>query len=272
MALQEVAHLQNELADINLRNVKLEKEMELSSTLPQNNPKITNAIFQELRQPLASIVGYTDLLLAETGGILGALQQSFLERIKASLGRINSVLENLSGSKQLNESFVSQVNLNNVIDGSISAAGEQLREKRVTLRMDIPDQLPEILADQDTLEQIIKNLLNNAVIASPFEGTITLRVAHEDREDNPYLLVEVEDSGGGIDPQDLQRVFSRRYRGDNPVINGIGDTGVGLTIAKTLTEALDGRIWVHSEIGLGTTFSVLLPIIPKEDVTVNSQK
>ena len=272
LALQEVAHLQNELADINLKNVTLEKEMELSSALPQNNPKITNAIFQELRQPLASIVGYTDLLLAETGGILGALQQSFLERIKASLERINAVLENLSGNKQLNSGFVSEVNLDNVIDGSISAAGEQLREKRVTLRMDIPDKLPEILADQDTLEQIIKNLLNNAVIASPFEGAITLRVAHEDREDNPYLLVEVEDSGGGIDPEDLQRVFLRRYRGDNPVISGIGDTGVGLTIAKTLTEALGGRIWVHSEIGQGTTFSVLLPIIHKEDVTVNSQK
>ena len=109
-------------------------------------------------------------------------------------------------------------------------------------------------------------------MASPFEGTVTLRVTTEDREDLSYLLIQVEDTGGGIEPRDLQRVFSRRYRGDNPVVKGIGDTGVGLTIAKTLTEALDGRIWVHSEVGQGTTFSVLLPIIPEEDLTADSQE
>jgi len=233
--------------------------------------KVVNAIFQELRQPLASIVGYTDLLLSETGGILGALQQSFLERIKASLERINAVLENLSGKNEPGTKWVTEVNLNDVIDGSISSAGEQLRDKRVTLRLDVPDQLPEILADQDTLEQIIKNLLNNAIMASPFEGSIALRVTPKKQESLPYLLIEVEDSGGGIDPGDMQRVFSRRYRGDNPVIKGVGDNGIGLTIAKTLTEALDGRIWVQSEQGLGTTFSVLLPIIPKEVLTADSQ-
>ena len=271
LALQEVAHLQNELADINLKNVKLEKELEVSATLPQNNPKVVNAIFQELRQPLASIVGYTDLLLSETGGILGALQQSFLERIKASLERINAVLENLSGKNEPGTKWITEVNLNDVIDGSISSAGEQLRDKRVTLRLDVPDQLPEILADQDTLEQIIKNLLNNAIMASPFEGAIALRVTPKKQENLPYLLIEVEDSGGGIDPGDMQRVFSRRYRGDNPVIKGVGDNGIGLTIAKTLTEALEGRIWVQSEQGLSTTFSVLLPIIPKEALTADSQ-
>ncbi len=272
LALQELAHLQNELADTNLKNVKLEKELELSTSLPQNNPQVVNAIFQELRQPLASIVGYTDLLLSETGGILGALQQNFLKRIKASLGRIDSVLKNPNGIDDASTRLISAVNLSSVIDKSISVAGEQLREKKVTLRMDMPDQLPNAIADEDTLEQIIGNLLNNAVMASPFEGTVTLRVTTEDREDLSYLLIQVEDTGGGIEPRDLQRVFSRRYRGDNPVVKGIGDTGVGLTIAKTLTEALDGRIWVHSEVGQGTTFSVLLPIIPEEDLTADSQE
>ena len=272
LALQELAHLQNELADINLKNIKLEKELELSTSLPQNNPKVVNAIFQELRQPLGSIVGYTDLLVSETGGILGALQQSFLKRIKTSLDRIDSVLKSSSKNDDSGAKLIATVNLSNVIDKSIAVAGEQLREKKVTLRMDMPDQLPNVIADEDTLEQIIGNLLNNAVMASPFEGTISLLVKTEDREDLSYLLIEVEDTGGGIEPQDLQRVFSRRYRGDNPVVKGIGDTGVGLTIAKTLTEALDGRIWVHSEVDQGTTFSVLLPIIPEDDLTADSQE
>jgi len=79
----------------------------------------------------------------------------------------------------------------------------------------------------------------------------------------PYLLFQITDSGGGIDPADLPRVFSRRYRADNPLVQGVGDTGVGLSIAKTLTEAHGGRIWVESEPGKTTTFSVLLPVRPK---------
>ena len=271
LALQEIAHLQNELADSNLKNVKLEKEFELSASLPKNNPIIVNAITQELRQPLASMVGYTDLLLSEAAGILGALQRSFLERIKASVERLNVILENLSASNEPGTQRINEIDLNNVLDEVVSAAGEQLREKRVALRLEIPEELPHILADEDTLEQIIKHLLNNAIMSSPFEGTAALRITPEDHNDCPYLLIEVKDSGGGIDPGDLQRVFSRRYRGENPVIKGIGDNGIGLTIAKTLTEALGGRIWVQSEQGLGTTFNVLLPVIPEQALTTDKQ-
>ena len=68
------------------------------------------------------------------------------------------------------------------------------------------------------------------------------------------------DSGSGISAEDLPRVFTRLYRADNVLIQGVGDTGVGLSIAKTLTEAQHGRIWVESKEGVGSTFSVLLPI------------
>ena len=68
------------------------------------------------------------------------------------------------------------------------------------------------------------------------------------------------DTGGGIPSEDIPRVFTRLYRADNVLIQGVGDTGVGLSIAKTLTEAQNGRIWVESENGIGSTFSVLLPM------------
>ena len=98
----------------------------------------------------------------------------------------------------------------------------------------------------------------------PAEGTISLKVRiDDDNSAEPYLLFQITDTGGGIAPADLSRVFSRRYRADNPLIQGVGDTGVGLSIAKTLTEAHGGRIWVESEPGHTTTFSVLLPVRPK---------
>jgi two-component system, OmpR family, phosphate regulon sensor histidine kinase PhoR len=75
-----------------------------------------------------------------------------------------------------------------------------------------------------------------------------------------YVLIQVTDTGGGIPAEDLPRVFTRLYRADNVLIQGVGDTGVGLSIAKTLTEAQKGRIWVETKMGSGSTFSVLLPI------------
>jgi len=103
-------------------------------------------------------------------------------------------------------------------------------------------------------------LLQNAGAASPFEGTVRLKVQTQSENNLEYILIQVSDSGGGIASADLPRVFTRLYRAENVLIQGVGDTGVGLSIAKTLTEAHHGRIWVESEQGTGSTFSVLLPI------------
>jgi signal transduction histidine kinase len=92
-----------------------------------------------------------------------------------------------------------------------------------------------------------------------------LRFAIQISDNMPYLLMEVTDTGGGISPDDQPRVFARRYRADNPLIQGVGDTGVGLSIAKTLVDAHQGRIWVESNQEEGTTtFSALLPILAEE--------
>ena len=75
-----------------------------------------------------------------------------------------------------------------------------------------------------------------------------------------FVLISVTDCGGGIDPQDRQRVFNRMYRADNPLIQGLGETGVGMSIARALIEAHGGRIWVDSEMGKGSTFTFIIPI------------
>jgi signal transduction histidine kinase len=98
-------------------------------------------------------------------------------------------------------------------------------------------------------------------VATPNDGDIALSVRIETQEHEPgYALLQIADSGEGIPPEDLPRVFSRLYRSDNPGIQGVGDNGVGLTIVKTLVEAHGGRIWVDSDPGNGATYSVLLPL------------
>ncbi len=262
MTLEEVARLQNQLAEANTRMMELEKGTFSVRSLEQ--AEVIASISQELRQPMSSIVGYTDLLLGESVGILGALQRKFVERIKASTERIGNLVEDLiqvtTLETGLNELKPEPVDLNLIIDNAMSYTSSQVREKNISLHLDLPKNMASIQADREALQQILIHLLQNAGAASPVEGTVHLRVQTRSEQGNEYVLIQVTDSGGGIPAEDMGRVFTRLYRADNVLIQGVGDTGVGLSIAKTLTEAQKGRIWVETETGVGSTFSVLLPI------------
>jgi signal transduction histidine kinase len=119
------------------------------------------------------------------------------------------------------------------------------------------DELPAIAADRDAIFQIISRLLANACAVSE-PGSEVILTAHQQSE-HSVLILSVRDTGGGINEKDLPRVFARAYRADRPLIQGVGDTGVGLSVAKALAEAQGGRMWVESEAGRGATFSVILP-------------
>ena len=260
--LQEVARLQNQLAEANIKAHEMEKGH--AATKSTEQAEVVASISQELRQPLSSIVGYTDLLLGESVGILGALQRKFVERIKASTERIRSLTDDMiqitTLENELNDLKPEPVDLNSIIDNAMSYTSTQVREKNISIHLELPKVLSPIQADREALQQILIHLLQNAGAATPFEGTVRLKVQTQSENNLDYILIQVSDSGGGIASTDLPRVFTRLYRADNVLIQGVGDTGVGLSIAKALTEAHHGRIWVESEQGTGSTFSVLLPI------------
>jgi signal transduction histidine kinase len=270
LTLQEMARLQNKLADSNMRILELENRP--SGKLTTDQAEVIASISQELRQPMSSIIGYADLLLGESVGILGALQRKFIERIRASTERIGSLISDLIQITTLETGLMSlkpeAVDLNLIIDNAMAYTSSQLREKNITLRIDIPDSLRPLFADREALQQILIHLLQNAGAASPVEGAVTLKVRTHKEGDSEQVIIQITDTGGGIPAEDLDRVFSRLYRAENVLIQGVGDTGVGLSIAKTLTEAQGGRVWVETEAGAGSTFSVLLPVksIPVEAV------
>jgi signal transduction histidine kinase len=261
-SLKQVARLQNDLADANIKLLKLEKGQ--AGTHSSEQAEVIASIAQELRQPMSSVVGYTDLLLGESVGMLGSLQRKFVERIKASTERIGSLIDDMIQVTNLETGLTElkpePVDLNMIIDNAMSYTSSQIREKNITLHLDLPQEVQSIYADREALQQILIHLLQNAGAVSPVEGTITLKVQTRTEDDQEYVLLQVTDTGGGISPEDISRVFTRLYRADNVLIQGVGDTGVGLSIAKTLTEAQNGRIWVESEAGVGSTFSVLLPM------------
>jgi signal transduction histidine kinase len=262
MSLQEVARLQNQIAEANMRLIEAEKNTSTAHSTEQ--AEVVASISQELRQPMSSIVGYTDLLLGESVGILGALQRKFVERIKASTERIGALIDDLiqvtTLESGLNDLKPESVDLNVIIDNAMSYTSSQVREKNISMHLDLPKNVAPIYADREALQQILIHLLQNAGAASPLEGAVYLRVQTKAEDAREYVLIQVSDTGGGIPAEDMPRVFTRLFRADNVLIQGVGDTGVGLSIAKTLTEAQKGRIWVESEPGVGSTFSVLLPI------------
>jgi signal transduction histidine kinase len=263
ISLEEITRLNERLFEADQRLMQYQHTNQNPPASPEN-AEVVAAMAQELRQPMFSIIGYTDLLLGESVGLLGASQRKFVERVKAASERLGTLVQDLV-SVTLHESPppgpAESVDLGAAIDEAITASVSQFREKNIALRVDLPEEMPTIQADRDALQQILIHLLQNAGLASPVDGEISLlaRIEEGDR-DVHFVLIRVADSGEGIPQDELPRVFSRLYRADNPLISGVGDTGVGLSIVKSLVEAQNGRIWVDSEKGHGSIFSVLLPL------------
>jgi signal transduction histidine kinase len=273
-ALTDLARIPSTLSKSDQRML----EMQLSAVkhLDEMQPtELVTSIAQEFRQPLSTIMGYTDLLLGESIGILGAIQRKFLERVKASTERMGMLLNELVQVMSIDGGTVDQtfmsVDLKTVIDEAEGNITAQINEKNITMRVDLPEKLPIIQVNKDALLQVLANLLENACLVTPSDGEIRLLAIVEHKENNPsYILISVTDQGGGIEKEDLQRVFLRRYKMENPLIQGIGDTGVGLSIVKSLVELYKGRVWVDTKEGVGSTFTVLLPLVEDQSNQVNS--
>jgi len=227
------------------------------------------SLIHELRTPMTSITGYTDLLLDESVGILGETQRQFLRRVKANIERMGGLLEDLIKVTTIDSGRLAlspePVDLINVIESTLVSLSAQFSERGLAIQMDMPSKLPPVHADRDSIYQIVLHLLSNACQCSEPGTEVLVRARLEGYNDQvddmpDYLSVSVTDTGGGIAPQDQRRVFQRLYRADNPLIAGLGDTGVGLSIVKALVEANGGHIWVESKMGVGSIFSFILPL------------
>ena len=230
--------------------------------------ELTANVSHELRTPLTSIKGFTETLL---GGAMADedARRRFLTIIDSEATRLMKLVDDLMDLSRLESRAVSMepapVRLDRLAAEAVSRMRPQAERHLVNLRLRgaAPDGSPEYaagtaLADRDRIVQVLTNLLDNAIKFTPEGGTVEVSVGGMPSE----VAVSVSDTGRGIPPDDLPRVFDRFYRVERSRSRGPGGTGLGLAIAKHIVEAHGGRITVTSRVNAGSTFTFTLPAAP----------
>ncbi len=241
--------------------------------LDQLKSKFISMASHELRTPLIAIQGYVDLIREGKGGGISEEQRKMLDTVSRNATRLARIVAELLDISRIEENKLvlerTPISLNRVIQEIADEQQPYLDSRGHILTLELTEQLPLVSGDLDRLSQVVINLLGNAIKYTPDHGQITIHTAIE----NGMVHLAVSDSGIGIKPEDIGKLFKRfstlgditKHRtGKNEFM--AGGTGLGLSIVQGIVQAHEGRIWVESEFGKGSTFHVVLPIA--EDQTL----
>jgi signal transduction histidine kinase len=233
--------------------------------LEQSRKRLTADIAHELRTPLTVIEGTVDGMM---DGVFKPDKEhlSWIKEQTALLTRLINDLRDLSlaesGQLKLN---LDNIDVRDIVSRKISHVSVLTKKKNIGLKLYADDELPLIKADAERIEQVITNLLSNAIRHTPAGGTITVTIqkAEKDKTDKAsrdFLQVSVNDTGEGISPEHLPFVFNRFYRVESSRYRESNETGLGLAIVKQMIEAHGGKVWIESTAGVGSTIFLLLPV------------
>ena len=241
---------------IAIDNARLYEEAQESSRAKSN---FISVMSHEFRTPLTAIVGYTDLLLAEVAGSLTDVQKSQLNRIKQSAWHLTQLIDEVLTFSRV-DAGRETVNLQatNLVDVAARAAAliePVAQEKSLRLVVDLPAGPLATTTDPGKVQQILINLLSNAVKFTN-QGEVRLRA----RDAGNRYILEVEDTGVGISPQHLDRIFDSFWQAEQGPTRTAGGAGLGLTITRRLVQLLGGEIDVVSQQNRGTRFTVWFPV------------
>ncbi|MGD2163713.1 MAG: HAMP domain-containing sensor histidine kinase, partial [Anaerolineales bacterium] len=193
----------------------------------------------------------------------------YVDHIRESTDRLTNLLNQLihlaaieTGSLEV---LPTSLDLAYWIDDSLEQVEPAMERRALHLRKRIPQNVPRVMADPDAISQVLIHLLNNAVGASPEGGVVGIGLRIAEADATGFLTLRISDEGRGIPASDLHRVFDPGYPPEGPPLMGLGEEPIGLSIMKTLIEAMGGRIWIESKENFGTTFVVLLPLAEDKD-------
>lgn len=218
--------------------------------------EFVHTVSHDLRSPLTSVIGYTELV--ERAGTLNDHQRDFLHRIQDSVQQITSLINDLLDIGSMEAGFDTRreyIQLEGILRYTLDMLQGQVKSKRLTVKTDIGASLPPLRANPIRLRQVMDNVVGNAIKYSLPDGEINISILAE----GDQLILKVKDNGPGIPIKDQPRIFDKFYRGSN-VNSDVEGSGLGLAIVKTIVESHQGRIWVESTEGNGSSFFIVLPI------------
>jgi signal transduction histidine kinase len=268
--LNRVIREKDLIKDLTQKSTELEKANEELKRLDQLKSTFISSVSHELRTPLTVIKEFISLMLEGHVGTLTEDQEEYLGIAKKNIIRLTNLIETLldfsriESGKGLKLKF-EPTRLMEVVEDAVMTLSQQLEEKRITLENRLDPDMPTVLIDRNRWVEVFINLIGNGIKFTPPGGKITVdsRGLTEKRD---YLKVVVTDTGVGISPEDLSKVFDRFYQGGRTQTGLITGTGLGLAIVKEIVEAHRGYIQAESKSDNGASFVLTLPIFGIETI------
>ena len=219
-------------------------------------------VSHELRSPLTAIYQFVSILDDEIAGPLNTDQKEFVQITGRNVRQLHAMIDDLleitraeTGKLTVEPQWTC---IRGAIEEVVNSSAPSAAEKTILLQAELPASLPLVHADPARVRQILTNLVQNAIKFTPEKGRITVRAKPGD-EHKGFLLLEVEDTGCGLQPQAVEKIFERLYQVPTPTEAGRKGLGIGLYICKELVKRQGGKIWVNSEPGRGSCFCFTLP-------------
>jgi len=249
-------------AAIAIENARLFREIESKNrqleVASQHKSEFLANMSHELRTPLNAIIGFSEVLSERMFGELNEKQAEYLKDIYASgthlLSLINDILDLSKIEAGRMELELTEFDLPTAIDSAVTLVRERAGRRGITLKATVDERLGEVRADERKIRQVVLNLLSNAIKFTPEGGRIEVRAAPKDE----FIEVSVSDTGVGIAPEDQEAVFVE-FRQVGTAEKKAEGTGLGLTLCRKFVELHDGKIWVTSRVGVGSTFTFTIP-------------
>lgn len=213
--------------------------------------ELSNSIAHEIKNPLVSIGGFARRLYRAMSD--DAIEKQYTQTIMTEVARVEKILSDIFDYTHDESTIFKECNLRKILEDSLSMVQEKIMAGRVELVKDFPEEIPQINGDDHQLRQVFSNLINNAYQAMKGEGTLSLRLQSIAKNGASYVQVEIRDTGGGIDPENLHNIFNPFYTTKDTSL------GLGLPIVHKIITSHRGQIEVDNHPGKGVNFIITLP-------------
>ena len=256
-------------AAISIANAQLYAEIEAANLAKSD---FVSFVAHELKNPMTSIKGYTELLAAGAVGEINDSQKNFLQTIRSNVIRMSTLVSDLNDNSKIEIGLLridfNTVDIVQLINNAVRSTDKQISEKKQTISVEAPENLPQVWADSTRIEQVLVNFVSNSYKYTQEEGHIIIGAEEADNQWDPdgapkVIHVWIKDNGIGMTEEDQKKIFTKFFRSEDQKARESPGTGLGLNITKSLIELQGGRTWFESKFREGTTFHFTVPIAEK---------